>query len=240
MSIKPSWYSSEGKGKMADLLNLLHPPYTTWHLSYVLLGIALSPTIFPVRSAAALIAFLLGLGIGAHALDETMGNPLNTKLSKTALYAIGFSALAIAVSIGLYYVITLSILLLPIIIVESFFAVTYNLEMFHRRFHSTLVFALSWGSIPFLTGYFVNTLAIGPAIVLMSFAVALLTYVQKTLSTQARFIRRKIMAVDALRLSSGAHVPISSAELISPAEKSLKALTVMIFVVSIALILALH
>lgn len=240
MTLKPSWYSTEGHGKLADVLNLLHPPYTAWHLSYVLLGIAMSPTIFPIRSAAAMVAFFLGLGISAHALDETMGNPLKTKLSKPALYAIGFGALAVAALIGLYYVITLSIFVLPFVIAESFFAVTYNLEMFQRRFHSTLVFALSWGSIPFLTGYFVNALTLSPAIVLMAFAVALLTFVQKTLSTQARFIRRKIVEVDALRLSSGGLVPISSTELISPAEKSLKALTIMIFVVAIALILALH
>lgn len=240
MTLKPSWYSAEGHGLLADVLNLIHPPYTLWHLSYVLLGLSLSPTIFPERSAATLIAFFLGLGIGAHALDETMGNPLKTRLSKNVLYLLGFSALLAAVLIGIYYVVTLSILIIPFIVAESFFALAYNLEIFQKRFHTTAVFALSWGSIPFLAGYFVNALSISPGILIMAFAVALLTFVQKTLSTQARFIRRKISDVDALRLRTGESIPVTSQELISPAERSLKALTLMIFAISIALILALH
>ncbi len=240
MLMKPSWYSMEGHGRFHDFLNLLHAPYTFWHLSYVLLGIALSPQIFVDRSVATIVAFFLGLGIGAHALDETMGNPLKTKLPKPTLYAIGLSALGSAVVIGLYYVITLSILLIGFVAVESFFAIAYNLEMFKKKFHSTPVFAISWGSIPFLAGYFVNTLTLTAPVLLMAFAVALLTFVQKTLSTQARLVRRNIATVDALRLSSGGHVPITSADLISPAERSLMALTVMIFLVSVALILALH
>ncbi len=187
-----------------------------------------------------MVAFFLGLGIGAHALDETMGNPLKTKLSMRALYAIGLSALTVAMAIGLYYTITLSIFLFALVVIESFFAITYNLETFHSKLHSTPIFAISWGSIPFLTGYFINTLTLTPAALLMAFAVALLTFVQKTLSTQARLVRRNIASVDALRLDSGGHVPITSAELIAPAEKSLKALTIMIFLISVALVFALH
>jgi hypothetical protein len=238
--LKPAWYSLERRGKLYDFMNLLHFPYTFWHLSYVLLGIALAPQIFLVRSGATLLAFFFGLGIGAHALDETMGNPLKTRLSKSVLYTIALSALIAAIAIGLYYVFTLSFALVAFVVLETFFALAYNLEMFHKKFHSTLIFALSWGSIPFLAGYYVNALTLTPAVLLVAIAVALLTFVQKTLSTQARLMRRSIASVDALRLTSGGHVPISSADLISPAEKSLKALTIMIFILAIALAIALH
>jgi len=237
-SQKPAWYSLEGGGTLTDIINLMHPPYTLWHLSYVLIGISLAPVIHIDRSIAVLVSFFLGLGIGAHALDETMGNPLQTRLSKSELYFIGFSSLAAAISIGLYYVFTVSLLILPIVMIEVFFALVYNLEAFGKRFHNTFVFSLSWGSIPFITGYFVNSLSINPAILLASVSIGLLTYVQRTLSLQARSVRRKLpSSVQALKLSNGDEVRISEKELISPAEKSLKALSLMIFLFAIALIL---
>jgi hypothetical protein len=201
------------------------------------MGVAISPIINPLRSIAVVAAFFLGLGIGAHALDETMGNPLQTKLSKGRLYVIGLTALSAAIGIGLYYALTVSLLLVPFIVAESFFAVAYNLEMFGKRFHTTLVFSLSWGSIPLLTGYFANSLSISVAAFVMAVAAGLLTLVQRTLSTQARFVRRKVTTVDALRLSSGGYVPVSSGELISPAEKSLKALSLVVFLIALALVL---
>ena len=235
---KPTWYTIGKGGIISDVLNLLHFPYTIWHLSYVLIGIALSPIIYADRSLATLFAFFLGLGIGAHALDETMGNPLETKLSRLNLYAIGLSAVSAAVAIGLYYAFTVSLLLLPFIGVEAFFALVYNLEMFQKKFHNTIVFALSWGVIPFLTGYFVNSLQLGLDSLIAAASVGLLTYVQRTLSLQARSIRRSERSnVHSLRLESGEEVPISADELISPAEKSLKALTLMVLLMAVALVL---
>jgi hypothetical protein len=234
---KPAWYSIGKGGPISDFVNLLHPPYTLWNLSYVIIGIAMSPIIYLDRSVAVFLAFLIGLGVGAHALDETMGNPLRTKVSRKMLYALGFGSLGVAVAIGAYYVISVSILILPFIIAETFFAVAYNLELFRRRFHTDLVFALSWGSIPFLTAYFVNSLSLSLAVVLVALALGLLTFVQRTLSTQARLWRRKISQVESVRLSSGEDVPMSSEELISPAEKSLKALSLTIFLISVALLI---
>ncbi len=236
--LKPAWYSSNGNGRLSDFISLLHLPYTIWHLSYILIGIGMSPVIYPERSTAVLFAYFFGLGIGAHALDETMGNPLQTRLSKKSLYLVGFGALTIAVAIGLYYTFTLSLLILPFVLAESFFAVAYNLEIFDKRFHSMFVFALSWGSIPFLTGYFVNSLTISLPVVLMAVAVGLLTFVQRTLSSQARNWRRKIDPIKSIRFSSGKEIPMTSGEMISPAENSLKALTAAILLLSIALIIA--
>ncbi|MFI5420990.1 MAG: hypothetical protein ACHQ1H_08490 [Nitrososphaerales archaeon] len=235
--LRPAWYSLEGSSTLHDVINLTHFPYTVWHLSYVLIGISLSPVIHTDRSTAVLIAYFLGLGIGAHALDETMGNPLQTKLSKSRLYLIGFSSLAAAASIGVYYAFTVSLLILPFVAVEAFFALTYNLETFVKRFHNMLVFTLSWGAIPFITGYFVNSLSLTPATLIVSASIAFLTYVQRTLSIQARSVRRNIPeSVRSLQLSVD-EVQISDRDLLSPAEKSLKALTAMIVFLAIGLFL---
>lgn len=182
--------------------------------------------IYPERSAATVIAFFLGLGIGAHALDETMGNPLQTKLSKRWLYLIGFVSLGAAISIGLYYVITLSYFLLPIIFAETFFAISYNLETFGKRFHTAWAFSLSWGMLPLLTGFFINALTITPAAILLSIGAGLLTYVQRILSTPARNVRR------ISRQSSD-----ESAELLKVSEKALKLLTIVVFVIAMSFLL---
>lgn len=180
--------------------------------------------IYPGRSIATVIAFFLGLGIGAHALDETMGNPLQTKLSKRWLYLIGFVSLGAAIVIGLYYTITLSYFLLPIIFAETFFAVSYNLETFGRRFHTAWVFSLSWGILPFLTGYFVNALTLVPYVLLLSIGAGLMTYAQRILSTPARRVRRGLWRGE-------------TDELLRVTELALKVLTLMIFVFALSFLL---
>ncbi len=77
---RPAFYAL-APGGWRDLITLLHPPYTAWHLSYVALGAAVAPTIHAGRLGAALAAFFLAVGIAAHALDELHGRPLQTRLS---------------------------------------------------------------------------------------------------------------------------------------------------------------
>ncbi len=71
---RPAFYALRSGG-WRDLVTLLHPPYTAWHLSYVALGAAAAPHIYANRLAAALGAFFLAVGISAHALDELTRPP---------------------------------------------------------------------------------------------------------------------------------------------------------------------
>jgi hypothetical protein len=235
LSIKSSWYTVSG-GHVQDFITLLHPPYTLWHLSYVVLGIAISPVIRPDRSIAVVIAYFLGLGIGAHALDESAGNPLKTKFTKKNLYIMGVLGLGSAIAIGIYYTLTVSLLLSLFIVAETFFALVYNLELLQKRFHTSLVFALSWGSIPLLTSFYVNSLVITPVAALMAVAVGLLTLVQKTLSLQVRTMRRNHPPIKALMFEDGNTLPVSTLDLISPSETSLKLLVLTVFLFAVALV----
>jgi hypothetical protein len=72
---RPAFYAL-APGGWRDYLTLLHPPYTAWHLSYVAIGATLAPHFHADRLGAAAAAFFLGLGVGAHALDEWQGRPL--------------------------------------------------------------------------------------------------------------------------------------------------------------------
>src|SRR3954454_191931 len=107
---RPAFYALQ-PGGWRDLVTLLHPPYTAWHLSYVAIGAAVAPTLHGDRLAAALGAFFLGVGVCAHAPDELHGRPLGTRLSDRALARLAAVALAGAVAIGGVGVATVSLTL---------------------------------------------------------------------------------------------------------------------------------
>src|SRR3954449_6927455 len=93
---RPAFYALQ-PGGWRDFLTLLHPPYTAWHLSYVALGAAVAPVLHADRLAAALLAFFLAVGVGAHALDELNGRPLCTHLSDGML--IGLAAVTLTAAV---------------------------------------------------------------------------------------------------------------------------------------------
>jgi Flavin-binding monooxygenase-like len=106
---RPAWYAL-ARGSWRDYVTLLHPPYTAWHLSYVVIGGCLAPAgawqrPAPVgaweRLGAAVAAFALAVGVGAHALDELRGRPLRTKIPDRVLAALAAGSLVGACTIGL-------------------------------------------------------------------------------------------------------------------------------------------
>src|SRR3954466_10438249 len=104
---RPAFYALR-PGGWRDPVPILPPPYTAWHLSYVALGAAAAPVLHADRLPAALRAFLLRVGICAHALDELHGRPLGTRLSSRALVALALGGLAGAIAIGVAGVVTVS------------------------------------------------------------------------------------------------------------------------------------
>src|SRR3981081_2746642 len=90
---RPAFYALR-PGGWRDLLTLLHPPYTAWHLSYVAIGAAVAPHFYGYRLVWTLVAFLLGVGVAAHALDELRDRPLGTRLSDRALVVLAALSLA--------------------------------------------------------------------------------------------------------------------------------------------------
>src|ERR1700691_1066093 len=96
---RPAYYAA-GQGPWRDWWTLLHPPYTAWHLSYVVIGAALAPRVRLSALIATLIAFFLAVGLSAHALDELRGRPLRTRIPSAALVAVAVAGLAGAVALG--------------------------------------------------------------------------------------------------------------------------------------------
>jgi hypothetical protein len=209
-------------GGWRDYATLLHPPYTIWHLSYVIWGAALSGSPNVERLAAALVAFFLAVGVAAHALDELQGRPLRTRIPSGVLMVLGGLGLGGAVSIGITGALMVSPWLLAFVVFGLFIAPAYNLEWFGGRFHSDIWFALSWGSFPLLTGYFVSAERLGPAAVLGAVMAFSLSLAQRTLSGRVRALRRQTRSVEGHVLyNDGTLDDIDASWAIAPDERAL-------------------
>jgi hypothetical protein len=224
-------------GGWRDLVTLLHPPYTAWHLSYVALGAAAAPKLHADRLWAALGAFLLAVGVAAHALDELNGRPLKTALTRRTLISLSVLGLAGAVAVGVAGVIVVSPLLAPLVVAGVFLALAYNLELVGGRFHTDTWFAVAWGGFPAFTGYFANSLTIRPAGVAVTIGCCLLSVAQRRLSTPARELRRQtVEIIGTQRLQDGRVLELTAARLAEPLEGALSALWLAVVLLAIGLV----
>ncbi|MEK6230052.1 MAG: hypothetical protein AABM31_12115 [Actinomycetota bacterium] len=234
---RPAFYAL-APGGWRDLVTLLHPPYTAWHLSYVAIGAAAAPTMRADRLAAALGAFFLAVGVCAHALDELNGRPLRTQLSDRALVALAAAGLGGALAIGVAGVVTVSATLAPFVAVGGFIVVAYNLELFGGRFHSDFWFAATWGAFPAFTGYWASALQLRAPGVLVTGACFALSVAQRRLSTPARELRRRTAAVRGeQRLADGRVVELTVARLAEPLDGALSALSLAVVLLAGGLVI---
>ncbi|MDQ6811115.1 MAG: hypothetical protein M3Z95_04355 [Actinomycetota bacterium] len=235
---RPAFYAL-GRGRMGELLTLLHPPYTAWHLSYFALGAALAPHLHVDRLLWGLGAFGLAVGVGAHALDELHDRPLGTTLSDRTLIWISALALAGALAIGVAGVLTVTVALVPLVLAGGLFLPAYNLELAGGRFHSDLWFAVGWGAFPAFTGYFINAEKITPAGLLIAIGCLVMSVAQRRLSSPARELRRRTISVTGVRtLPDGRAEELSLPRLLAPLDGALAALSLAVVVIACALVAA--
>jgi hypothetical protein len=234
---RPAFYALQ-PGGWRDYLTLLHPPYTFWHLSYVAIGAALAPHFDVDRLLVALAAFFLAVGIGAHALDELKGHPLQTRISDRTLVWLSAVSIGGAVALGIYGSIAYTPWLAPLVAVGAFVVVAYNLELFGGAFHSDVWFGLDWGSFPLLVGYLVMAERISLGAVLAAAFAGFLSLAQRHLSTQVRTVRRRVVSISGtLELVDGAREPVTDATLIKAPEAALRAMTLAVISLALGLVL---
>ena len=225
-ALAPAYYAAPTTGWRRDVWALLHPPYTAWHLSYVLIGASLAPSVSVVRLVATLLAFFLAVGVSAHALDELRGRPLQTNLPARLLWVAAGIGLLGAVGLGVAGIFVIGPWLIPFIALGVFFVFAYNLELLRGRVHGDLWFALSWGAFPVLTAYFAQTGRLSLAALAAAAAGYALSYAQRMLSTPARTLRRRSRSVSGeVILSDGSHVALDMPVLLRPLERALSALS---------------
>ena len=233
---RPAFYAL-APGGWRDYVTLLHPPYTLWHLSYVVIGASLAPELPLDRLLWGLAAFALALGVGAHALDELNGRPLRTAIPDRVLVSIAVVSVGAATAIGVAASAAWTLWLLPFVAFGAFIVVAYSVELFGGRFHSDAWFALAWGSFPVLTAYVgaAETIRL-PALLAAVFA-AYLSLAQRRLSTLVRSVRRRAESVTgSVTYQDGVAESISAETLTRAPEAALRALTVAVVALAAALL----
>jgi hypothetical protein len=222
---RPAYYAAHRRGAW-QWWTLLHPPYTAWHLSYVVIGASLAPRPDPGRLLATLVAFLLAVGVAAHLLDELHGRPLRTDIPAAALGAVAGVALAGAVGLGIAGVSRVGPALIGFIVAGVLLVLGYDLELAGGRLHTTAGFAAAWGAFPVVTAYLAQAGGIGLPVVPAAAAAFGLSWAQRRLSTPARLLRRRVREVDArLLLADGGVLHWGAEDLLRPLEQALRALS---------------
>lgn len=177
------------------MYNILHLPYTAMLLALVTMGAAVSPGFSPDRLAATVVAYFLGLGIGAHSLDqlEPGGSHYVKKMGNRELVGLAIVGLGGGTAIGCYYAIALTPWLAIFILVNLFFAIAYPLpsRVAGGLFHNNPAFSFAWGFLPFETSYFVNSLTLTSVGLILGLPAAAAAWGEISLSRRARLARKE-------------------------------------------------
>ena len=223
-------------GGWRDYWTLLHPPYTAWHLSYVLLGAALAPAPDPRIVLGALLAFGLAVGVAAHSFDELHGRPLGTRIPARVLVALGALGLAGAAVLGIAAVAMLGPAFGLFVAAGVALAFLYAFEA--PFVHSDLGFALAWGAFPVLTAAYATGAPPVPAVA-VAIAAALLSLAQRILSTRVRAVRRRSVSIDGeVRYRDGTRETLDAQGLIAAPEGALRILWLAVVALAVGLLLA--
>jgi hypothetical protein len=236
-------FYARGGGRRSEWWTVLHPPYTLWHLSYAVMGAAIAPRLSWAVLAATVLAFFLAVGLAAHALDEVSGRPLGTTITSRTLWIVASVSLAGAVLVGALTVPHSSLLLVPCIALGVLLVLGYNLELFGARLHTDIGFAAAWGGFPVVVGFLAQapplTRPVTAGALALALAATAASYAQRRLSTPARALRRRASGVHGvLTMLDGTQQALDRAALLAPLEAALKALSVAVPLLAVALLLA--
>jgi len=186
-----TWYAASGS-KAAELWTILHLPYTAMNLSFLAMGFGIAGIHRWDVFAWITAAYFLGL-TAAHALDQLPGQGTTyvKHLTPKDLSVIGAFSFIVAVTIGIKWMVTLGAWhLLWIIPLQTFFVVAYPYSRFAGGFfHNDFWFGLSFGFIPVMAGYYINTLTLTGWFLPWALVAALIAWMEITLSRYVRQIR---------------------------------------------------
>ncbi|HEX7033731.1 MAG TPA: hypothetical protein VF172_12100 [Nitrososphaera sp.] len=174
-------------------VGLLFLPYTGMCVSFTIIGSMLADEIMWDRVGAVALIYVLALGISAHVAD-TLGSkkvkPWGSYFTRTQLLVLMIGPLAFAYAIGVYYIVFFVPLLAAIAVLEGFFLFAYNFETFGGRFHNNFWFAVSWGALPLLAGYIMQTNSTGIVALASAAAASLVSYAEIRMSRPYKQIKR--------------------------------------------------
>lgn len=199
-----------GPMRFRVFVGLLFLPYTGMCVSFAIIGSMLASEIAWDRLGAIALIYTLALGISAHVADSLGSKktkPWGSYFSKTQLLIIMAASLTAAYAIGAYYIAFFVPLLAIIAALEGFFLFTYNYEIWGGIFHNDFWFAVSWGSLPLLAGYIMQTNSMNILAVAAAGLTGLISYAEIRMSRPYKHLKQK-NSNDALtyRLETGLKV----------------------------------
>jgi len=173
-----------GSLRFRVFIGLLFLPYTGMCISFTILGSMLAPTILWDRVAALSLIYGLALGISAHVADNlgSKKKPWGEYFNSRNLWVLMILGLITAYSIAAYYIIYHVPNLLVIAFLEGLFVFAYNFELFRGILHNNVCFIFSWGALPVLAGYIMQTNTIGILPIILSTLAATISYVHIKIS----------------------------------------------------------
>jgi hypothetical protein len=185
----PKW----GPIRFRAFVGMLFLPYTGMCISFAIIGSLVASPVSWDRIVAIFLIYFLSVGLSAHAADSLGSRkvkPWGDYFSKKILIVMTISGVSLAYLIGIYYMLKYVPLLWPISIAEGFFLFAYNFELFNGLFHSNFWFALSWGSLPVLAGYVMQTNSISEMVIIISIIAGIIAYFQIRLSRRYKELKR--------------------------------------------------
>ena len=162
-------------GLWVDFVRLMHLPLPFCVLAFATIGAALSERVYPDRLASTYIGILLALCLGAYSLDELHGRPYHTNFSDRTLWFMAALGITSAGIVAIYLAMRVSVYIMILAALTSFFIFAYNLELFGGRFHNAAWFGVSWGGSSTLAGYYVQAATIDLSSLIVSGMASLLS-----------------------------------------------------------------
>jgi hypothetical protein len=174
-------------------IGLLFLPYTGMCISFTIIGSMLSYSIVWERTGAIAVIYALALGVSAHTADSIgskKAKPWGNYFNKMQLWLLITSSIVAAYSIGIYYMIIYVPLLWIVAILEGFFVFAYNFELFKGYFHNDFWFAVSWGVLPVMAGFIMQTNSIGIIPLAVSVIAGIISYVEIKISRPYKELKK--------------------------------------------------
>ncbi|MGC2425771.1 MAG: hypothetical protein WA421_01945 [Nitrososphaeraceae archaeon] len=184
-------------------IGLLFLPYTGMCISFTIIGSMLSSSIVWERTGAIAVIYALALGVSAHTADSIgskKAKPWGNYFSKMQLWLLITSSLVAAYSIGIYYMIIYVPLLWIVAILEGFFVFAYNFELFKGYFHNDFWFAVSWGVLPVMAGFIMQTNSVGVIPLAVSVISGIISYIEIKISRPYKELKK--ITYDEYRIKS--------------------------------------
>src|SRR4029079_114288 len=182
-----------GPRRFRMFCGMLFLPYTGMCISFVVWGSLMSGSPDYDKVAILVLIYFVALGIGAHVADNIGSKkikPWGDLFTKKQSWIIILTCLGFSYGLGLYYALLYAPMLVIIGIIEGFFLFAYNFELFMGMFHKNYWFALSWGMLPFLAGFVMQTNTITLVSLFLSLIPLILSYIEIKISRLYKYNKR--------------------------------------------------